>query len=82
MVAYYYDKPVLVTNVGGLTEIVPDGRCGYVVERSAKQIASSILDYFGNKREEEFTQNLKQEKKKYEWQAFIENLLRLYKSIG
>jgi D-inositol-3-phosphate glycosyltransferase len=82
MVAYYYDKPVLVTNVGGLAEIVPDGRCGYVVERSAKQIASSILDYFGNKREEEFTQNLKQEKKKYEWRTFIENLLRLYKSIG
>jgi glycosyltransferase involved in cell wall biosynthesis len=34
MVGYFYEKPMLVTNVGGLSEIVPDEVCGYVVENN------------------------------------------------
>lgn len=81
MVAFYYDKPVLVTNVGGLKEIVPDGSCGYVVERSSGQIAFAILDFFKNGREATFSSNVREEKKKYEWPAFINQLLLLYSSV-
>ena len=78
MVAYYYEKPMLVTNVGGLTEIVPNEICGYVVENSIPVIASKIVDYFANQREEAFTQNVIIERKKYEWSVFINSLLTLY----
>ena len=78
MVAYYYDKPMLVTNVGGLAEIVPDGKCGYVVDPSPKQISEKISDFFNNKRADEFLQNVRTEKKKYEWGSFIAVLLDLY----
>jgi D-inositol-3-phosphate glycosyltransferase len=78
MVGYYYEKPMLVTNVGGLAEIVPDEKCGYVVEPSVPLISSRIRDYFGKNREPEFTQNVILEKKKYEWSEFINTLLTLY----
>lgn len=78
MVGYYYEKPMLVTNVGGLAEIVPDGKCGYVVENSVPLISEKIIDYFVNSREKEFTANVVSEKKKYEWSTFINTLLNLY----
>lgn len=80
MIGYYYEKPMLVTNVGGLVEIVPNQKCGYVVEADIKKIAEKILDYFTNNKEKEFTENVKLEKKKYEWQTFIAKLLELYQT--
>lgn len=78
MVGYYYEKPMLVSNVGGLAEIVPNEKCGYVVETSVSKISEKILDYFTQNREETFTQNVIQEKKKYEWTSFIKTLIALY----
>lgn len=78
MVGYYYEKPMLVTNVGGLAEIVPDGKCGYVAETSVPAISEKILDYFDQNREAEFTQHVISEKKKYEWKEFIRVLIGLY----
>ena len=78
MVGYYYQKPMLVSNVGGLAEIVPNEKCGYVLENSAPVIAEKIVDYFSNNREEKFTKNVINEKKKYEWQEFVNTLVTLY----
>ncbi len=66
-IAYHFEKPMIVTNVGGLAEIVPDGKAGYVVEPDEKQIADAIVDFFGNNRQEEFREGLLFEKKKYAW---------------
>lgn len=79
MVGYYYEKPMLVTKVGGLAEIVPDNTCGYVVETSVPQISEKIIAYFATNKEQEFTAHVKQEKKKYEWAEFIRVLTELYR---
>ncbi len=78
MVGYYYEKPMLVTNVGGLAEIVPDEKCGYVVDTKVEAIARRIQDFFVGQREAEFTANVAIERKKYEWKEFINTLLNLY----
>lgn len=78
MVGYFYEKPMLVTNVGGLSEIVPDQKCGYVVENSVTKISEKIIHYFTEDKEKEFTENVRQEKKKYQWFGFINTLLNLY----
>jgi D-inositol-3-phosphate glycosyltransferase len=78
MVGYYYEKPMLVTNVGGLAEIVPNDECGYVVENSIPIISDQILAYFNEEKEYEFTQNVILEKKKYEWKEFIRVLMSLF----
>lgn len=66
-VAFHYEKPMLVTNVGGLPEIVPDGKIGYVVEPDARAIADALVRYYEEEREEAFTEGVREEKKKYAW---------------
>jgi D-inositol-3-phosphate glycosyltransferase len=81
MVGYYYEKPMLVTNVGGLAEIVPHGKAGYVVPTDVKAISDAIVDYFENQREAIYTQGVVEEKKKYEWKTFVDKVVNLYSRI-
>ncbi len=78
-VAYHFEKPMLVTDVGGLREIVPDGKVGYVVEPEPKKIADAICDFYDNGRKEFFEANIVEEKKKYEWSKMTETIMKLYK---
>lgn len=66
-VAFHFEKPMLVTNVGGLPEIVPDGKIGYVVEPNAQAISDALVRYYDEAREEAFTEGVREEKKKYGW---------------
>jgi glycosyltransferase involved in cell wall biosynthesis len=77
-IAFYFEKPMLVTDVGGLREIVPDGRCGYVVKPDPESIAAAIIDYFDNDRKEEFTAGVKLEKEKFSWDKMTEAIVEVY----
>ncbi len=66
-IAYHFENPMLVTNVGGLAEIVPNGKVGYVVNVDPKQIADALVDFFEHQRSDQFIKNIKTEKQKYEW---------------
>jgi glycosyltransferase involved in cell wall biosynthesis len=72
MVGYYYEKPMLVTAVGGLAEIVPHGIAGYAVAPNKDEISESIIDYFENNKAEFFKSGIKAEKEKYSWSKFID----------
>jgi len=61
-IAYHFEKPMLVTDVGGLSEIVPNGKVGYVVQPNAMAIAGAINDFYDNLREAQFSTNAKEEK--------------------
>lgn len=77
-IAYHFEKPMLVTDVGGLPEIVPDKKCGYVVNPDPTSIADAIIDYFSNRRIIEFTENVKKEKKKYSWDKLTNSIIEIY----
>lgn len=79
-VAFHFEKPCLVTNVGGLGEIIHDGKMGYAVEPNAKAIANALIDYFEQDRQKEFTQYLLKEKTKYEWSKMTEAFIRMLNS--
>lgn len=79
--AYHFEKPMIVTNVGGLPEIVPDGKCGYVTEVSPKAIADAIIRYYSEEKSAEFTQNVIKEKEKYSWRSMAEGILSLLEEI-
>jgi glycosyltransferase involved in cell wall biosynthesis len=66
-IAYHFEKPMLVTDVGGLAEIVPDGKVGYVVNPDEHQIADALVDFFENRRQDQFSQGILSEKKQYDW---------------
>ncbi|CAN5745069.1 glycosyltransferase family 4 protein [soil metagenome] len=81
-IALQFDKPSLVTNVGGLGEIIFHGRSGYVVAPKAKDIADSIVDFYENLREEDFVRETIEEKKKYGWDVMVDNVETLYRRVS
>lgn len=76
-IAYHFNKPMLVTNVGGLAEIVPHNKVGYVVEPNAKPIADALIDFYTNNREAEMIANTAIEKQKYSWEIMVERILNV-----
>ena len=76
-VAFHFEKPMLVTNVGGLGEIVHDHQMGYATEPNADAIADAIVDYYENNRQEDYTQYLILEKEKYSWSILTKTFLKI-----
>ncbi|CAN5193254.1 glycosyltransferase family 4 protein [soil metagenome] len=68
--AYHFEKPMIVTNVGGLPSLVPDGRVGLVAEPDPENIAEKIQEYF-RLGENYFLPHLREEKKKYSWETMV-----------
>ena len=78
-IAYHFERPMLVTNVGGLAEIVPHNKVGYVCDINSKQIADCIVEFYTQNKEEEFTENTKEEKKRFSWGQLVEGVDNLIK---
>ena len=66
-IAFHFEKPMLVTRVGGLPEIVPDGKVGFVVEPQARPIADALLRFYNEGWGTRLTEGVREEKKKYAW---------------
>ena len=80
-IAYYFEKPMLVTDVGGLREIIPDGKCGYVVKPEPGYITDAIIDFFENHRKEQFEGGVKEEKGKFSWEKMTGAIIEVYNKI-
>lgn len=78
-VAYHFDLPMIVSNVGGLPELVADGYVGYVVEPDPLSIADGIVSFYQNNKEGQFRTNILDEKQKYSWDTFGNEILKLAK---
>jgi D-inositol-3-phosphate glycosyltransferase len=70
-IAYHFEKPMVVTRVGGLPEIVPDGEVGYVVAPDPGAIAKAICHFFAHDQEGKFTAGLRHHKQKYSWGEMV-----------
>ncbi len=80
-IAYHFEKPMLVTNVGGLSEIIPDGKVGYVVEPDVDSITEALDDFYKNKRAGLFGSNVVEEKKKFSWLNMVNTFNSVYNEI-
>ncbi len=76
-IAYHFEKPIITTNVGGLAEIVPDGKAGFVVPPDSKAIASAISRFFDGHLEEDFTRGVQVEKSRFSWKNMVNAILTL-----
>jgi glycosyltransferase involved in cell wall biosynthesis len=76
-IAYHFNKPMLVTDVGGLKEMIPNNVVGYVVEPNAASVANAIVDFYTNNKEVEFVKGVEIEKQKYAWSNMTKTLLSL-----
>jgi len=72
--AYHFEIPMIVTNVGGLPSMVPDKKVGLIAEPNAENIAEKIEEFF-KLGEEFFLPSLREEKKKYSWENMVKAIL-------
>ena len=80
-IAYHFNKPMIVTNVGGLPEICPDGKAGYVVNPDPGEIAAAIHRFFHETDREEMINNIKELKKRYSWAVLTDTIFTLVSQI-
>lgn len=77
-IAYNFCTPMIVTEVGGLPEIVPNDKVGYVCAPSAEGVAEAIENLYKDDNLERFCQNIIQERKRFSWSAMCDKITEVY----
>ena len=72
-IAYGFTKPVIVTEVGGLPDVVEDGRTGYVVKpESPEAIAEAAIKFYREEQAECMVRNIEEEAYRFSWERMGE----------
>lgn len=77
--AYNFEKPMIVTNVGGLPSLVPNEKTGLVVEPTPESIAAAIVHFY-QLGENYFLPHLRHEKQKYSWVNLVNAIIEVSKN--
>lgn len=80
-ICYNFCTPVIVTRVGGLAEIVPDDRVGYVAEPTVDGIRDALERIYEGDNLTRFTQNMAVERTRFSWGAMCDRIEELYSSL-
>ena len=78
-IAYNFSLPMIVTRVGGLPEIVPDGRVGLVCEPDVESIAQALKELYAGEKLQTFKENFAEERKRFSWSAMCDKLEEVYR---
>ncbi|HNQ36540.1 MAG TPA: glycosyltransferase [Prolixibacteraceae bacterium] len=81
-VAYHFGKPMLVTRVGGLPEIVADRKAGYVCTPEAREIAAALEDFFLKNRKEAFERYVAADRQRFSWDRFTQLFYDLMRELN
>ena len=73
-IAYHFEVPMLVTNVGGLPEMVPHGKAGYVVKPEPAEIAAALEQFFRDDEAGSLRQGIREEKKRFSWERLVDSI--------
>lgn len=76
-IGYHFNKPMLVTNVGGLAEIISHRKSGYVVDPVPGAILEAIVDFYDHDRKEAFEQETSSLKQNFSWNKMTEAIYKL-----
>lgn len=71
-VAYHFERAMLVTDVGGLAELIPAGEVGYVVPPTPDALADALVDFFTHpERQAQFEAGTRRVKGQFSWATMI-----------
>ena len=76
-IAYHFDTPVIVSNDGGLPEIVDEGKTGYCVEPNSNAFAKAIKAFYENDNISEMNSNISEYKSQFSWDAMVKAIEKL-----
>lgn len=77
-IAYNFSVPMVVTRVGGLPEIVPDGKVGFVCEPTAEGVHKAIVQLYEGDALQRFGENFPAERKRFSWATMCDKLVEVY----
>lgn len=77
--AYHFEVPMIVTRVGGLPGMVPDGKVGLIAEPNPADIAAKMKQLMESDLRT-YRATIAQEKKKYGWNKLVEAIFNLANS--
>lgn len=81
-ISYHFELPVIVTNTGGLAEMVEENKTGLIVEKTNPQnISSALKKYFSGGLKEKFIPHIKEYKSHHSWKAFADSIIQLAKTL-
>lgn len=80
-IAYNFCTPIIVTRVGGLAEIVPDSRVGFVVDSSVEGVLDGLERIYADGELEAFAEAMTQERKRFSWKAMCDRIEELYSAL-
>ncbi|MBE0655020.1 MAG: glycosyltransferase [Bacteroidales bacterium] len=80
-ISYYFGVPMIVTNVGGLPEIIDHGKTGYVVPPEPHWIAKAIDEFFSKTDQEKMRKAVLEKKKEYSWESFARRMMDFISGI-
>ena len=72
--AYNFNRPVIITDVGGLSDYVSDNKSGFIVQPNSQDISNKINMFFEKNLFEEMSEFIKSDKKRFSWESFEEKL--------
>lgn len=79
-IAFGFELPVIVTNVGGLPDVVEDGKMGYIVPtKDPGAIAKAVIDFYRNDKAAFYQENVRKEAFRFDWERMreaVEGLMR------
>ena len=78
-ICYNFCTPVIVTNVGGLAEIVPDGKVGYVCAPSVDGVYDALEKIYEGDTIARFAEAMKEERKRFSWSAMCDKIEEVYR---
>ncbi len=76
-VAYFYDKPLVVSNIKGLKETIIKDQSGEVFDETVVNLATAIKNCLNPESNRNYSNNIYKSKRKYSWSKFVKKLLGL-----
>ncbi len=80
-IAYNFSTPMVVTRVGGLPEIVPDDRVGYLCDPTSESVAEALERIWSGDNIARFEENIATERQRFSWSAMCDSIKRLYSQL-
>lgn len=76
-VAYHFEKPMIVTDVGGLAEFVPHNKVGFVCKPEPEDISKFIIEFFMDYKPGHFSTGLKEMKQYFSWEKLVNSISKV-----
>lgn len=76
-IGFHFHKPMLVTNVGGLPEIIENNVSGYVVDPDPKAISNAITDFYEKNRAPQMIEEVEKAKKRFSWDNLTNTIFEI-----